>query len=177
MTAWFSYPILMVISFSHIWILVHFLEWKGKELQLEDRESYPPVSPQVWSLLQGSSLEVESVAEFDPWWMVESTVLMVDVCEMLPQCSSPVSSVHGILQARVLEWVAIPFSSGSSQPRAQTWVSHTAGKLFTIWATRKPPQRSYFPQMEEDHLPLYSTISKEDLPVTSRCCCCCCCCC
>ena len=70
----------MVISLSHIWILVPFLEWKGKELQLEDRELYPPLSPQVWSLLQGSSLEVESVAEFDPRWMVESTVLMVDVC-------------------------------------------------------------------------------------------------
>ena len=37
-------------------------------------------------------------------------------------CSLPGSSVHGILQARILEWVAIPFSRGSSQPRDQTWV-------------------------------------------------------
>ena len=43
--------------------------------------------------------------------------------------------VHGILQARILEWVAIPFSRGSSQPRDQTQVSHTAGGFFTSWAT------------------------------------------
>ena len=41
-------------------------------------------------------------------------------------------SVHGIFQARVLEWVAISFSMGSSQPRDQTWVSHTAGRCFTV---------------------------------------------
>ena len=45
------------------------------------------------------------------------------------------SSVHGILQARMLEWVAIPFSKGSSQPMDWTQVSHTAGGFFTIWAT------------------------------------------
>ena len=47
------------------------------------------------------------------------------------------SFIHGILQARILEWVAISFSSGSSQPRDQTRVSHIAGRLFTIWATRE----------------------------------------
>ena len=52
-------------------------------------------------------------------------------------CSLPGSSVHGILQARILEWIAIPFSRGSSQPRDGTWVSHIAGRLFTIWATRE----------------------------------------
>ena len=48
---------------------------------------------------------------------------------------SPGSSVHGILQARILEWVAMSFSRGSSQPRDQTWVSHMVGQFFTIWAT------------------------------------------
>ena len=48
------------------------------------------------------------------------------------------SSVHEVLQARILERAAIPFSRGSSQPRDQTWVSRTAGRLFTIWATGKP---------------------------------------
>ena len=52
-------------------------------------------------------------------------------------CSLPGSSVHGILQARVLEWVAIPFSRVSSHPRDWTRVSHTAGRFFTIWATRE----------------------------------------
>ena len=46
-------------------------------------------------------------------------------------CSPPVSSVHGILQARILEWVAILFSRGFSQPRDQTLVSCTGGRFFT----------------------------------------------
>ena len=46
-------------------------------------------------------------------------------------CSPPVSSVHGILQARTLEWITIPFSRGSSWPRDQTQVSCIADKLFT----------------------------------------------
>ena len=51
-------------------------------------------------------------------------------------CSLPGSSVHGIFQARLLEGVAISFSSGSSQRRDRTRVSHTASRRFTIWATR-----------------------------------------
>ena len=47
-------------------------------------------------------------------------------------CSPPGSSVHGILQARILEWVAIPFSRGSCRPRDQTRVSRVAGRFFTI---------------------------------------------
>ena len=50
-------------------------------------------------------------------------------------CSLPGSSVHGIFQAIVLEWIAISFSRGSSQPRDQTLVSHIAGGFFTSWAT------------------------------------------
>ena len=52
-------------------------------------------------------------------------------------CSRPGSSVHGILQAKILERVAIPFSRGSSQPRDWTQVSHIAGGFFTSWATRE----------------------------------------
>ena len=51
--------------------------------------------------------------------------------------SPPDSSVHEILKARILEWVAIPFSRGSSQPRDWTRVSHIVGRFFTIWATRE----------------------------------------
>ena len=54
-------------------------------------------------------------------------------------CSLPGSSVHGILQARILEWVAISFSKGSSQPRDRTWVSRIGGRCFNLWATRKAP--------------------------------------
>ena len=52
-------------------------------------------------------------------------------------CSPPGSSVHGILQARILEWVAVPSSRGSSQPRGRTQVSLIAGGFFTSWATRE----------------------------------------
>ena len=46
-------------------------------------------------------------------------------------------TVHGILQARILEWVAFPFPTGSSQPRDRTQVSDIAGGFFTSWATRE----------------------------------------
>ena len=54
-------------------------------------------------------------------------------------CSLLGSSVHGIFPARVLEWVAISFSRGFSQPRDRTQVSCIAGRRFTIWATREVP--------------------------------------
>ena len=52
-------------------------------------------------------------------------------------CTPPGSSVHGILQARILEWVAISFSRGSSRPRDRTRVSRIAGRHFNLWATRE----------------------------------------
>ena len=52
--------------------------------------------------------------------------------------SLPGYSVHGILQARILKWVAIPFSRGSSWPRDQTLVFCIVGRFFTIWAPGKP---------------------------------------
>ena len=52
-------------------------------------------------------------------------------------CSSPGSSVHGILQARILEWLAISFSRVSSQPRDWTWVFYITGRFFTVCATRE----------------------------------------
>ena len=54
-------------------------------------------------------------------------------------CSLPGSSVHGIFQARILEWVAISFSRGSSRPKNRTWVSCIAG---STWATGKPHRKS-----------------------------------
>ena len=47
--------------------------------------------------------------------------------------------VHGILQARILEWVAFPFSRGSSQPGDRTQVSLIAGGFFTSWAMKEAP--------------------------------------
>ena len=64
--------------------------------------------------------------------------LKVKVTPSCPTLCNPVDYiVHGILQAKILEWVAFPFSRGSSQPRDQSQVSHTAGGFFTSWATRE----------------------------------------
>ena len=71
-------------------------------------------------------------------WRVK--VLVTQLCPTLcdPMDCRPLgSSVHGILQARILEWVAITFSRGSSQLRNRTWVSCIAGRFFTVWATRE----------------------------------------
>ena len=65
----------------------------------------------------------------------ESEVKVSQTCPTL--CDLMNYTVHGILQARILEWVGIPFSRGSSQPRDQTQVSCTAGRFFTSWAIRE----------------------------------------
>ena len=57
-------------------------------------------------------------------------------------CSPPGSSVHGILQARILEWVAISFSWGSSGPRGWTQVCLIAGRFVIVWATRETTSKS-----------------------------------
>ena len=62
------------------------------------------------------------------------TLSCLTLCEP-KDCSPSGSSVHGTLHSRILEWVAIPFSRRSSQPRDQTQVSCIAGRFFTIWAT------------------------------------------
>ena len=62
-------------------------------------------------------------------------MLVAQLCPTLcdpMDCSPSGSSVHGILQARILEWVAISFYRGSSQPKDQTQVSCIAGSLFTV---------------------------------------------
>ena len=75
--------------------------------------------------------------------LLKGNILHVCVAQSCPtlchpmDCSLPGSPVHGILQARILEWVAISFSRGSFQPRDQTQVSCIAGRFFIIWATRE----------------------------------------
>ena len=67
------------------------------------------------------------------WSRVNYSVVFHSLQPM--DCCPPGSSVHRILQARVLEWVAIPFSRGSSWLRDQTQVCHLAGRLFKVWVT------------------------------------------
>ena len=69
-------------------------------------------------------------------WSKVKSLSRVRLCDPM-DCSLQGSSVHGVFQARVLDWVAISFSRGSSQLRDRTWVSHIARRHFTVWATRE----------------------------------------
>ena len=62
--------------------------------------------------------------------------LCLTFCDPM-NCSLPGSSVHGILQTRILEWVTIPFCRGSSHPRDRTGISCIVGRFFTFWATKE----------------------------------------
>ena len=73
-------------------------------------------------------------SEKKKWKLVTRSCLTL--CDPM-NCRQPGSFVHGILQARILEWVAIPFSRRSSQPRDWTWVSCIASRFFTNWAPRE----------------------------------------
>ena len=76
-------------------------------------------------------------------WPEEDSESESEVTQLCPTlwdpmvCSLPASSIHGISQARILEWVAISFSRRSSQPGDWTWVSCIVGRGFTVWATRE----------------------------------------
>ena len=75
-------------------------------------------------------------------------------------CSSPGSSVHEIFQAMILEWVAISFSRGSSQPRDGTQVSCTAGRFFTEWATSNDDNNHWQPKKNLFHGWCYGRLSE-----------------
>ena len=72
-----------------------------------------------------------------PWKKVKVKVKScLTLCNPM-DCSLPSFPIHGVFQARILEWVAISFSRGSSPPRGRTQVSSIAGRCFTLWATRE----------------------------------------
>ena len=81
--------------------------------------------------------------------------LKVKVAQFRPTLCDPMDyTVYGILQARILEWVAFPFSRGSCQLRDWTQVSHIAGGFFTSWATREV----------QEYWSGWSILSPVDLP-------------
>ena len=93
------------------------------------------VPPSFWVRFCHQETREESLRsrlhqDLPPAW----SEVKVKVTQSCPTLCNP---VHGILQARIQEWVAFPFSRGSSQPRDQTQVSCTVGRFFTSWATRE----------------------------------------
>ena len=103
-------------------------------------------------LPQSLSISITSVANSIPMFAEVSSpltyiALVAQSCPTLcdPMNGSPSgSSIHGIFQARILEWAAISFFRGSSQTRDQTQVYCVAGRLFTVWATREAPKYMFW---------------------------------
>ena len=94
----------------------------------------------------------------------EVAQLCLTLCDPMNYCSPAGSSIHGSFQATVLEWVAISFSRGSSQPRDQTQVSQISGRRFTVWATREK-QNSNQSKIGVDH---YFKSSKKYLYINYK---------
>ena len=83
-----------------------------------------------WMTYRHQILVINRLAGWSETWSE------VKVPQSCPALCDP-CTVHGILQARILEWVAFPFSRASSQSRDQTWVSRIAGRFFTTWTHRE----------------------------------------
>ena len=87
------------------------------------------------------TLQADALTSAPPGKQMKVAQLCLTVCDPM-DCI-----VHGILQARILEWVAFPFSRGSSPPRDRTQVSCIAGGFFTCWATREDQPGNSSPNM------------------------------
>ena len=108
--------------------------WSGLPFHSPGNLPNPGIKP-MFPALQADSLPTEpSGKPITVWSEVAQSCLTL--CDPM-DCSPPGFSIHEIFQAWVLEWVAISFSRGSSQPRDWTRVSRIAGRRFTIWATRE----------------------------------------
>ena len=87
------------------------------------------------SALDSKEIKPVNPKGINPDYSLESESEVAQLCPTLcnpKDCSLPGSSVHGIFQARILEWVAISFSRGSSQPRDRTQVSCIVGRRFMV---------------------------------------------
>jgi len=77
-------------------------------------------------------------------------------------CSLPVSSVHGISQPRILEWVAMPSSRGSSRPRDRTRISCIGGRFFTAKLPEAPPLNATRVNQHIEHKASHTKVQKYD---------------
>ena len=132
------------------WTARRSISPKGSQSQIfigrTDAEAEAPVlwPPDVKSWLTGKYPDAgkdcmqkeKGATGWDGW--IDSMDMWVKVTQSCPTLCDPMDyTVHGILQASILEWVAFPFSRGSSQPRDRTQASYFAGGFSTSWATRK----------------------------------------
>ena len=107
------------------------------------------------------------VVSFDSHYIDES-----ESQSCLTLCNPMDYTVHGILQARILEWAAFPFSRGSSQPRDRTQGSCIAGGFFTSWATREASvlvaQMNLWPGGSEGKVSAYNVGDLGSIPGSGR---------
>ena len=110
---------------------------------------------------------VHGAAKSQTWLKKESEVAQScpTLCDPV-DCSLPGSSLHGILQARILEWIAISFSRGSSRPRDRTPVSRIAGRRFNLWATREA-QDTTKPESKLNSWPYFLILPLQTCPSQS----------
>ena len=97
---------------------------------------------------------VQHITFPEQWKKREHDIEVTQSCPTLwdpKDCSLPGSSVRGIFQARVLDWVAISFSRTSSWPRGWTWVSHIVGRRFTVWTTREVWEKGILTKIQDCH--------------------------
>ena len=99
-------------------------------------EPWPPALG-AQSLSHWGTREVPPKVLFEICLCAKSLQSCLTLCDPM-DCSPPGSSVHGVLQARILEWVSMPYSRGPSRLRDQTWVSCIAGRFFTTEQPGKP---------------------------------------
>ena len=103
-----------------------------------ERKEFNDIEDQSIQFIQSGEERMEKTEQSlrETSWITKS-LSRVRFFETPMDCSLSGSSVHGIFQARVLEWIAISFFRGSSWPRNRTQVSRIAGRCFTVWAIRE----------------------------------------
>ena len=134
---WLKFPI-VIVGFSVLAQFLVLIVWHCVVRYIHDKDCY--VFLENWSFyhMQGSYLSLFTFLALKsalPEVNVAEKVKITQLC--LTLCDSVDYIVHGILQARIVEWVAFPFSRGSFQPRHWTQVSRIAGGFFTSWATEE----------------------------------------
>ena len=128
---------------------LHYQRWFRTLKNKTHRVSQAKISAENWVVNNIClSMQHRSFNSFRKHeWVSESRSVVLTLCDSMNY------TVHGILQAKILEWLDFPVSRGSSQPRDWTQISHIAGRFFSSWVTRETLRKhgtmSIYIQMKE----------------------------
>ena len=98
-----------------------------------------------WNLVPHNIVQPPALTTYKTFVKVKVAQSCLSLCNPMDY------TVHGILQTRILNWVAVPFSKGSSQLRDQTQLSWISCRFFTSWASREGYKHFYYPQKHSPH--------------------------